>query len=306
MRHRRTTRLSAATGLTAVLLLAAACARPGGVDGDLTNGWAAMAPASGFEPAASTCHGATFDPVGARATYDEIDCNLPHRTETVFVGTYPSPAAEADEPPAAGSAGARAAYQVCDGKTTDYVGGQWRDARLWIGVTNPSGGAWSGGARWFRCEVVQLASVEDPGVLVERSGSLRNALADGAAGIRLGCYAVQSDRTGAIGGMPPASCTGKHNAEYVGVWTAKGLDYPRDDADWAKFHDGCRGLIATYANVPNDKDLQYRTGVISLPGGDDVWQLGDYGVRCYLWLEGVELTAPLKGKGSKALPIQFK
>ncbi|HEU0040775.1 MAG TPA: septum formation family protein, partial [Jiangellaceae bacterium] len=272
-----------------MLLLGGGCARPGGVDGDLTNGWAAMVPATGFEPGTGTCHGANFDPIGARATYDEIDCNLPHRTETVYVGTYPSPAADADEPPADGSAGAKAAYQACDEKTTDYVGGQWRDARLWIGVTRPTSAAWSGGARWFRCEVLQLASVEDDGGLVERSTALRNALADNASEIRLGCYAVAVDRTGAIGGMPPAACNSKHNAEFVGVWTAKDLNYPKNDADWAKFHDGCRGLIATYANVPNDKDLQYRTGVISLPGDDDVWALGDYGVRCYMWLDGVEL-----------------
>jgi hypothetical protein len=58
--------------------------------------------------------------------------------------------------------------------------------------------------------------------------------------------------------------------------------------------------------VPNDADLQFRTGVISLPGDDDVWALGDEGVRCYLWLDGAELTSSLKGKGVKSLPIQYK
>lgn len=305
MRH-PDTRLSMAAVLSAVLLIAGGCGMPGGVDGDLTNGWAAMAAATGFEPVAGTCHGANYDPVGARATYDEIDCTLPHRTETVYVGTYPAPAADSDEPPIDGSAGAKAAYQACDEKTSTYVGGPWRNARLWIGVTHPTDAAWAGGARWFRCEVLQLASVEDDAGLVERSGTLQGALANGASDLLLGCYAVTVDGNGKIGTMPAVPCTGKHNAEFVGVWTAKNLDYPSNDAGWAKFHDGCRGLIATYAGVPNDKDLQFRTGVVSLPGDEAVWQLGDYGVRCYLWLDGVELTAPVKGKGVKSLPVQYK
>ena len=54
-------------------------------------------------------NGAVFALVGTRSTYEEVDCALKHRTETVHVGTYPSPAAEAADPPAQDSAGARAA-----------------------------------------------------------------------------------------------------------------------------------------------------------------------------------------------------
>ena len=303
MRHRPAIRLAIVAALLAVT---AGCAKPGGVDGDLTNAWPAMAPATGFAPTVGTCHGANFNPVGARGTYEEIDCQLQHRTETVFVGAYESPAADADEPPTEGSAGARAAYQVCDEKTAAYVGGPWRTARLWIGVTHPSSAAWGGGARWFRCEAVEVSTVEDDGDLVQRAGSLRNALAAGASDLLLGCYTVRQDSSGTVSSMPPVACTAKHNAEFVGVWTAKDLDYPEDDAGWSAFHDGCRGLIAAYAGVPDDKDLQYRTGVISLPGSQDVWQSGDYGVRCYLWLDGAQLTSTLKGKGVKGLPIQYK
>ena len=284
----------------------AACGMPGGVDGDLTNGWAAMAPATGFEPMPGTCHGANFDAVGARATYEEIDCKLPHRTETVYVGTYESPAADADEPPADGSAGAVAAYRTCDEKTTTYLGGPWRTARIWIGVTHPTAAAWSGGSRWFRCEALELSSVEDDGGLVQRSGTLQNVLADGSSDLLLSCYSVAMDNTGAIASMPGMACTAKHNAEFAGIWYAKDVAYPTDDKGWRAFHDGCRSLVAAYVGVPDDKDLQYRTGVISLPGGADVWPHGDHGVRCYLWLDGAELTSSLKGKGVKSLPVQYK
>ncbi|GIF25289.1 hypothetical protein BJ973_007541 [Actinoplanes tereljensis] len=294
-------------GLSAALMMVVAgCAAPGGVDGDLTNGWAVMAAATAFEPSAGTCHGATFNAIGARSTYDELDCQLRHRTETVYVGTYESPAADAESPPAEGSAGAATAYKVCDEKTTTYVGGPWRNARLWIGVTHPTAAAWTGGSRWFRCEAVELSTVEDDGGLVQRIGSLRSVLADGTSELMLTCYAVAQDSSGAIAGMPGVACDAKHNAEYVGVWYAKDLSFPKDDATWAKFHDGCRGLIATYVGVPNDTDLQFRTGVVSLPGNADVWALGDFGVRCYLWLDGTELTSTLKGKGAKSLPIQYK
>jgi hypothetical protein len=306
MRHRRGARLSVAAALGAVLLIVSGCGMPGGVDGDLTNEWAVMESAAGFEPSPGTCHSSAFNPVGSRDTYEEIDCKLQHRTETVYVGTYESPATSADAPPIDGSAGAKAAYRICDQKTTAYLGGQWRTARIWIGVTHPTTAAWSGGARWFRCEALELSTVEDDGGLVQRTGGLQNALAGGASALMLGCYAVVLDSSGAIGSMPAVACTAKHNAEFVGVWEADNLQYPANDATWAKFHDGCRALIATYANVPNDRDLQFRAGVVSLPGDDDVWALGDSGVRCYLWLDGAELTSTLKGGGVKSLPIQYK
>lgn len=291
----------------ALVLAVAGCANLDGVDGDLTNEWAVMAPASGFEPRTETCHGSNFDPIGARGAYEEIGCDIQHRTETVFVGQYAAPAADADEPPAAGSAGARAAYRVCDEKTTAYVGGPWNTARLWIGVVHPTPAAWTGGSRWYRCEVLEISSVEDDGGVVERAGSLRDALSAAAGdSLALGCYAVRQDSAGAIAAMPAVACGAEHNAEFAGIWKAGDLAYPKNDAAWRPFHDGCRGVVARYTGVPDDKDLQYRTGVVSLPGSEEIWALGDHSVRCYLWVDGAELTASIKGKGTKSLPIQYK
>jgi hypothetical protein len=174
-------------------------------------------------------------------------------------------------------------------------------------VTHPSAAAWTGGSRWFRCDVLEISSIEDDGGLVQRTGSLRDALQQAASPLLLTCYAVQMDTNGAIGTMPDASCAAKHSAEFVGVWYAGvAAAYPKTDAQWATFHTGCRKLIATYVGVPDDPDLQYRTGVVSLPGGEDVWALGDHGVRCYLWVDDATLTSSLKGKGPTALPIQYK
>ncbi|GAA3344313.1 hypothetical protein GCM10020358_47060 [Amorphoplanes nipponensis] len=297
--------VAAALSLLA-LVLAGGCGNPAGVDGDLTDGWAAIGVPAGFTPAAQTCHLANFATFGARSTYEEVDCKLKHRTETVYVGTYPSPAAEAPDPPAPDSAGARAAYRDCDARTTAYVGGPWRTSRLWIGVTQPTRAAWAGGARWYRCEVLVSSSVEDDGGLVQRVGSLRDALKEPVSPLLLTCYRVLLNEDGKIGTMPATPCSAEHNAEFVGIWDAKDLAYPVTGKQWDEFHEGCRSLIASYVGVPDDADLQFRAGVISLPGGDDVWELGDHGVRCYLWLDARTLTASLKGKGGKAMPVQYQ
>ena len=221
MRHRmRDARLSAAAALSAVLP-SRGCGKPGGVDGDLTNGWGRWRrrPASSRSP--GTCHLANFDAAGPRATYEEIDCALPHRTETVFVGDVPAPGRGRRR--AAGRRLRRrpAAYQTCDEKTTDVrrrpVAQRPALDRRDPPVARPPGPAAPAGSAARCCE---LDSVEDDGGLVQRTGSLRGALADGAADLMLGCYAIELDDAGAIGTMPPAACTGKHNAEFVGVWTA--------------------------------------------------------------------------------------
>ncbi|WP_045744064.1 MULTISPECIES: septum formation family protein [Actinoplanes] len=307
MRFRRRHRRGFVAAAVLSLLVTAGCGSAADLDGDLTDDWGLMAAAIGFQPVSLTCHSSGFAGAGPRASYEEVDCNTRHRTETVHVGEYTAPAAQAPAPPTGDSAGARAAYRTCDAETTEYVGGPWRTARLWIGVTNPSPEAWRGGARWFRCEVVELDSVEDDGGQVQRAGSLRHSLVGGSSELLLTCYAVALNNAGAIAAMPPASCAQPHNGEFVGLWDASvNAVYPRTDTTWAEFHDGCRGMVAAYVGVPNDGDLQYRTGVVSLPGSAEVWTQGDHSVRCYLWLAGAELTGSLKGKGTKALPVQYE
>lgn len=305
MRHRlRAVLARLAVTATAAAALAG-CGHPAGVDGQFVDDWAPIAAPIGFVPLAGTCHLASFAETATREAYEEIDCGLPHRTETVYVGSYPSPAAESAKPPAKGSAGARAAYRQCDLKTTAYVGAPWRLGRLWIGVAQPTAAAWTGGARWYRCEVVEVSSIEDDGGLAMRTGTLRDALKPATSPLRLTCYAIKLDSAGAITTMPVAGCSTAHNAEFVGVWYAGDLPYPKQDEQWKAFHTGCRRLIASYVGVPVDADLEFRAGVVSLPGGEDVWAAGDRAVRCYLWLDSTR-TSSLKGLGPKAMPVQYE
>src|SRR5690349_25065413 len=74
MRHlprlRRSRRWPVAAALSLLTLaLLAGCANPAGVDGDLTDGWAAIGVPFGFTPNAETCHLSNFATSGPRATY---------------------------------------------------------------------------------------------------------------------------------------------------------------------------------------------------------------------------------------------
>jgi hypothetical protein len=106
--------------------------------------------------------------------------------------------------------------------------------------------------------------------------------------------------------MPAVDCRKGHNAEFVGVWKAPDMSYPAKAGDWTRFYAECRTLVAKYAGVPDDGDLQYRTGVVALPDGPDEWNAGNRGVRCYLWLSGRTLTRSLKGAGTSGLPINIQ
>jgi len=298
-------RLLAAAALgAATAALLAGCGNPAGVDGELVDDWAPVSAPTTFTPPSGVCHAQGYADVGYLASFESVDCATGHRTETVHVGAFTGAAAAKPAPPAKGSLDLRAAYRECDAKAREYVGADWRLGRLWLGVVLPSPRAWEGGAKWFRCDLSEMTTVEDNGETVTRTGSLRNVL-KAPSPVSLTCYAVKLDRQGAIDTMPPADCRKPHNAEFAGVWTAPYLPYPKKDADWDRFHTECRKVIAAYVGVPADKDIKFRTGVVSLPGGEDQWQIGNRGVRCYLWISDRTLTASVKGGGAKALPIQF-
>lgn len=289
----------------AVGLMLTGCGLPAGVDGDLVNNWAPVAAPKAFTPPAQVCHAADFADTGYLSSFNPVDCATSHRVETVHVGMFTGAAADRTSPPPKGSPELRAAYAECDAKTTQYVGNEWRTARLWLGVALPSPLAWSGGSRWFRCDVTEVDNVEDRGDTTSRTGSLRDALKSPSP-LSLGCYAVKLSKNDGIDTMPSTPCTKVHNSEFVGVWTAPNVPFPTKSADWDRLHSACRKVIAKYVGVPADGNIKYRTGVVSLPGPRDEWQSGNRGVRCYLWLSEKKLTRSLKGTGNGGLPIQYR
>ncbi|MCG5458428.1 septum formation family protein [Micromonospora sp. PSH03] len=298
MRRAMTTLFAAA--VTAVLLVG--CAGSGGLDGDLTDDWAALPAPSAFTPAAGVCHTADFTDLVSLASYEPVDCAGPHRLETVHVGAFP---AERTAAPAGGSAELRGAFAECDTRATGYVGDDWRSGRLRLSVALPNGPGWAAGSRWFRCDLTELTTVEAAATVVVRSGSLRDAL-KGPTGLRLGCQQTRGGAGRGVQTLTPVECGTQHDAEFVGVWRAPDLAYPTRDADWLPLYTGCRSVLARYAGVPDDTKLRFRSGVVVRPPGAGRWKVGDRGVRCYLWLSDRTVAASLKGAGPAGLPVRTK
>ncbi len=291
--------------LTAVALGGAAtlsltgCANPGGVDGDLTNDWTTIGEPVAFLPEAGTCH-PRFQEIGYLSAYQPVDCAQSHAVETLHLGTFTGEDAERLSPPPAGSPSLRTARAECEAKTKAALGADWHSARLSLSVVLPSSYAWSGGARWFRCDVGEVESLDDRD-LVTRTGSLKDALRTSSE-LTYGCFRpklVKDD----LDGMTPVSCTAKHRSEFVGIWVAPDVPYDSFKKDTARTHKGCVGVIASFAKVPNDGDIKYRVGSIYYSPHKDDWEAGDRSVLCFLWISDRDLTRSLKGAGTKGLPI---
>ena len=279
-----------------VVFLAAGCTAtpPPGTDGDLTDRWALPSAPAPFRPQPGACH-ASLAQSEAAGDHRPVDCAQVHVSETFHVGT----AGDADVPPAAGTAGARAAYRECADEAVDFLGGQWRAARVSVHVVWPTRKAWSGGARWFRCDVTQsdLDGYGQSG----RSGSLEGELA-GASPLRLGCFAP-SVKGETVTEMTPVPCTGRHRAEFAGLWKAPDTSYADLQKDTARSAAGCRSVIARFADVPDDSDMQYRSGWISYNPTRTEWLAGEQRVRCFIYFAERTLTRSLRDAGPSALPV---
>ncbi|MEV0426969.1 septum formation family protein [Micromonospora sp. NPDC050495] len=280
--------------------LLAGCAARGGLDGDLTDDWRALPAPGPFTPAAGVCQVADSTPTIGPDGYEPVDCGLPHRVETVHVGAFP---ADRAAPPAGGSPELRTAFADCDARASGYVGDNWRAGRLRLAVALPTGAGWAAGGRWYRCDLSEVDTVEAAARVVTRTGSLRDAL-KGASPLRLGCQRAGGKARART--LTPVDCRTGHDAEFVGVWTAPDRPYPTKEADWAPLYTGCDTVLARYVNVPDDKMLRFRTGVVVRPPGAGRWAAGDRGVRCYLWLSDRTVTASLKGAGPAGLPVRTR
>jgi len=284
--------------LLAMLLIAgcsAGCsaAPPPGTDGNLINGWRPLGAAAPFRPAVGECH----ESLAATATVDDhrpVDCAELHVAETFHVGTVP----EADVVPAAGSAGAKAAYRECSDAAADFLGGPWRSARLAVQVVWPTRTGWSGGARWLRCDVT-IADLDGQS-RTSRRGSLAEELA-GPSPLRLGCFnPTVEDET--VTTMTPASCTEPHHAEFAGLWQGPDISYAELEKNTARNAAGCRSAIATFADLPDDSELQYRSGWISYNPTRTEWVSGERRVRCFIYFAKRTVTRTLRNAGPAVLP----
>ena len=294
---RRVGSLAAAVagGVAAVLL--AGCSLPPGVDGAIADDWPALAQAEPWQPRSGECHPSHFAGTPRLRLYRPVPCTEGHTIETVHVGAFQ----ERPTPPPPGSPERRRAYAECHTKATEFLGDDWRTGRLMLGVAVPTDEAWSGGARWFRCDLWEVREEDNPNE-VYRSSSLKDALR-GERAVAYGCFAA-TIKDEQVESMVAVDCTRPHNAEFAGVFEAPDIPYPKteDEFDRMAFN-GCRGVIARFAGVPNDRALSYRTGQIITPYAREAWEEGNRGVRCFLFLDR-NVTRSLKGAGPGGLPTR--
>jgi len=303
--------LRRAAAIALSLALLSGCTGSGDLDGDLVDDWRSFEAPVVFTPPAGICHltGYKDSNMELAESFRPVDCASEHGSETLFVGQFTGEVAAQASPPPDASPAHRAAFAECDKRAAAFVGDEWREAHLAVGVVMPSRAGWRGGARWFRCDLTEVNSdLEVVGEIIAygtgepRTGSLKDALR-GASDLRLGCYQY-NDSDSSRPAITVVGCDRRHNTEFAGVLRADGsMLYPAGTSAWNRLYEGCRKVIAAFAKVPYDGNIAYRTGVFAQPAPERYWKAGDHGVRCFLWLGDRMVSRSLQGAGTKGLPM---
>jgi hypothetical protein len=286
---------AAALGCVAALALTG-CGNPAGTDGDLTDDWGAFGTPVGFVPKADTCH--EYAGSGFLSSYHPIDCGQPHKAETIYVGTFTGANTSWPE---AESTSMRTMRADCDKRIDAALGGDWRTARLTVMVVPATARAWDGGARWYRCDVGETDK-DDANGPITRTGSLKGALKT-PSDLNYRCSEPRMAGDD-VTSMHPVACAAKHHSEFAGIYTAPNTPYDVFNKDEARTSQGCKSVIAAFAKVPNDSNLQYRTGWIYFSPDETAWAEGERGVQCFVWISDRNLTRSVSGAGNKGLPIK--
>ena len=270
-----------------LLALAGCGGRPAGVDGDPVDDWAAPPAATPFRPQPA-CHPdlvrtATID------DYAPVPCTHPHLAETFAVADLPAASAGGPQQHAG------RAFRECSARARHFLGGDWRTGWLILQPVLPGAAGWRGGARWYRCDLAEISPTD--GTAVRRSSSLRGGL---TGRLLMTCADPRIvDRR--VTAMRPASCAGRHTAEFAGLFETRAAAVSD-----ARMEQGCHTAIARFAGLPDDADVRHRVGWLGLPPDDAAWRLGDRAIRCFLWLNGEPMTGSYRDAGPAKLPIHYR
>ncbi|MDG4766443.1 septum formation family protein [Solwaraspora sp. WMMD406] len=300
------TRMVAVLAAASLAVIAGCVPPPQGLDGDLTDGWAAFDAPSTFVPKAGVCH--REEAVSGSAKYYlPVDCARLHRVETVHVGTFTGADARRPTAPVGFDPTREAARTECETHATRFLGDLWQHGALRLTVVMPPQVAWEAGARWFRCDLAEVTSVL-PDKVVPRTGSLRGALA-GDAPLLLRCYEPLWDDRGFVGAMEPVDCGQPHRSEFVGTFdqsTLPPVDLDNPELEEERFRQRCLRLVADYVGLPVDDDLPDRVDAHWYRIDDRFRYQGDPRILCflYLWTDFPPLTRSAKDGGPALLPVR--
>lgn len=287
-------RIGGAAVAGSLLMLMVAGCMPARMDGGLTAAWASFPEPTPMLPVVGECFLTDYTPTRQLSFYTSpVDCTSPNLLEVGHVGTFTGEAAARDTPPAQGTPAWREAYAECEREVADYLGADFRYGRLWLGVAVPTDAAWGGGARWFRCDLLEQRQPLDRTYWPD---SLRGALAAGPSDLTLNCFTATVEDSGDVSDMDPVPCSEPHQAEFVGVWRSNQVSYPETDRQFDQVHRGCRQVVAEFTDSPQATVGNLSLGTIFSGMDEEDWDNGDRGVRCYLYSEE-DLTGSLAGVG---------
>jgi hypothetical protein len=298
--RRRTAWMVAALG--AAFALGGCGKLPAGVDGDLTNNWSAMPEAKIVVPAVGACYASLSSGVSG-GDDTTAPCALTHDLETVYVGTFTGADAGRSTVPAKGSPALVTAFGDCRKNATTYLGDDFDLGMLDLSVVLPTAPAWTGGARWYRCDIIRYRDMQFDTVGGE--GSVKDGLR-GDRPLAITCVNVTDDGKNAITDEQAVACSTPHNAEVAGVFTAPDVPWPADQtARDNTASKGCEGVAAKYlgqSGQVNNPVLGWAWDGFT----QDRWEMGDRTIRCLLvgikngTANSVKFTGSVKGIGTKA------
>jgi hypothetical protein len=280
------------------------CGGLAGLDGKLVDDWGPMGEPAIARPAAGDCFVAAGSGAAAdltTASLKEVSCGSEHTSETVYAADFVGAGGTV---PAAGSTAMRRAFTACDAGARTYLGDNWRAGRLRLLLLPASKKQWEGGARFYRCDVVETTG--ESGQPVNRSQSVKDGLRDPKPlGVR--CVNDVGKDADSVDGINFVDCAAKHTAEFSGVFTVTppGKAYPGQTNLQKTLLDGCEKLAARYlglATTDIPKGLAWLTWGLSKAD----WQGGDQAVRCYVGVydrsHPIGAGATIKGLGTRPIP----
>lgn len=289
-------------GVPAVAVLAAValagCGKPAGVDGDLVNGWPQFPDAKTPVPVAGSCYTEEYSATWY-GDFDPVSCATTHVTESAYVGTFTDADASRATPPTAGSNARKTAYKTCVSKANDYLGGDWHTAYAWLGMVLPSPAAWTGGARWFRCDLMKTDDAEYH--VVNSDSSLKDGLL-GEKPLAITCINTTEDSKGNVQGESAASCASPHTAELAGVSEGADTAWPGDTAIQDKADTACQAVVAKYLGFTDGRDQNPVVGWLFFWPRQEQWDSGDHTFTCfaYAFTKSGKMTGSVKGLRTKA------
>jgi hypothetical protein len=272
---------AALAGVVGVVLTG--CAQPpGGADGNLTNDWPALPPATVAVPHVGECYDESF-----RTTAQDskpIDCAGDHYSEVAAVGTFTGEAADRQGAPDDNHPSRAIAYGDCERGAAEYLGGDWHTSTLWLTLVTPSAAAWKGGARWYRCDLVKV------GVMYAQiqqywTGSYQGDLKGGRKAAA-GCVLNSIDANKNVTEAKPVDCATPHTAEFAGVYTASNGPWEANqETRWKLWRTGCETVVAKFLGYGSV--AEWHNSQLSAWAMYDIdqlrWRLGDHATPCYAY-----------------------